>query len=94
VLNRAAEPSSIDPGAPRIRAVEHLVLHREPISFRELCQRAVPEETRYLILDLDRTVHLGRNMGELRKRPNSERRSAGRSSSTSRAKRRLRLTDR
>ncbi len=47
------------------RVVDRLVIHGEPISFRELCQRAVPEETRYLILDLDRTVHLGRNMGEL-----------------------------
>ncbi len=52
-------------GERRTRVVDRLVIHGEPISFRELCQRAVPEETRYLILDLDRTVHLGRNMGEL-----------------------------
>jgi hypothetical protein len=45
--------------------VDRLAIHGRPISFRELCQRAVPQETRYLILDLDRTVHLGRNMGEL-----------------------------
>jgi hypothetical protein len=52
-------------GERRTRVVDRLVIHGEPITFRELCQRAVPEETRYLILDLDRTVHLGRNMGEL-----------------------------
>jgi hypothetical protein len=35
------------------------------VDFRELCRRAIPPDARYLVLDLDRTVHLGRNMGEL-----------------------------
>lgn len=47
------------------RVVERVVLHGPPVSFRELCARAVPPSTRYVVLDLDRTIHLGRNMGEL-----------------------------
>ncbi|HET9596805.1 MAG TPA: haloacid dehalogenase-like hydrolase, partial [Anaeromyxobacteraceae bacterium] len=47
------------------RFVERATLHGEAVTFRELCRRAVPAETRFLVLDLDRTVHLGRNMGEL-----------------------------
>jgi hypothetical protein len=52
-------------GTRYARMVERLVIHGAPVAFRELCRRAVPQDTRYLILDLDRTVHLGRNMGEL-----------------------------
>ncbi len=48
-----------------IRAVDRLVVHGEHLSFRELCAAAVPPTTRYLVLDLDRTLHLARNMGEL-----------------------------
>lgn len=51
--------------AHRMRIVDRLVIHGAPVDFRELCRRAVPEETRYLVLDLDRTLHLARNMGEL-----------------------------
>ncbi len=51
--------------APLTRLVDRLVIHGPPISFRELCARAVPESTRLLVLDLDRTMHLARNMGEL-----------------------------
>lgn len=51
--------------APRTRVVPRLVLHGAPITFRELCERAVPRDTETIVLDLDRTVHLGRNMGEL-----------------------------
>lgn len=47
------------------RVVDRLVLHGRPVSFRELAERVIPPDTRYLILDLDRTLHLGRNMGEL-----------------------------
>lgn len=64
MLNRELHPAALGAG-PTTRLVERLVLHGEPIGFRELCRRAVPEQARYLILDLDRTVHLGRNMGEL-----------------------------
>ena len=53
------------PDAPRTRLVESFWIAREPIAFRELCERAVPPDTRLLVLDLDRTLHLGRNMGEL-----------------------------
>jgi hypothetical protein len=59
----AAAPITAD--APRTRPADRLVLYGEPVSFRELCRRAVPENANYLVLDLDRTLHLGRNMGEL-----------------------------
>jgi hypothetical protein len=38
--------------------------HGAPLSFRELCMRVVPDGARYLVLDLDRTVHFGINLGE------------------------------
>src|SRR6516164_2373050 len=47
------------------RVVDSIWIGRTPVSFRALCERAVPPETRLLVLDLDRTLHLGRNMGEL-----------------------------
>ncbi|MFO0554422.1 MAG: hypothetical protein U0271_38930 [Polyangiaceae bacterium] len=53
------------PPTAHVRLVDRLVLHGEPLSFREVCRRAVPTTARYVVLDLDRTVHLGRNMGEL-----------------------------
>jgi len=40
------------------------VHHGEVPSFRELCARVLTQETRYLVLDLDRTIHLGRDLGE------------------------------
>src|SRR5678815_3119093 len=47
------------------RVVDRFAVHGTPIEFRTLCERTIPPETRYLVLDLDRTLHLGRNMGEL-----------------------------
>ncbi len=47
------------------KLVPRLELHGPPIDFRELCLRALPSDTQYLVLDLDRTVHLERNFGEL-----------------------------
>ncbi|MCC6899448.1 MAG: hypothetical protein IT377_10765 [Polyangiaceae bacterium] len=47
------------------RLVDRLVLHEGPIEFATLAQRMISNRARYLILDLDRTLHLGRNMGEL-----------------------------
>jgi hypothetical protein len=52
-------------GTRQTRLADRLVIHGEPIDFRELCRRAVPANARYLVLDLDRTTHLARNMGEL-----------------------------
>ncbi len=52
-------------GAHRTKIVERLAIHGTPIDFRTLCERVVPPETRYLVMDLDRTLHLNRNMGEL-----------------------------
>jgi hypothetical protein len=49
----------------RVRIVDSIWIARTPLAFRALCERAVPPETRLLVLDLDRTLHLGRNMGEL-----------------------------
>jgi hypothetical protein len=44
--------------------VDRLVHHGEVASFRELCARVLTPATRYLVLDLDRTIHLGRDLGE------------------------------
>lgn len=33
-------------------------------SFRDLCRRVLTSKTRYLVLDLDRTIHLGRDLGQ------------------------------
>lgn len=48
-----------------VRVVERAIVHGVPVDFRTLVDRVVPTTTRYLVLDLDRTLHLGRNMGEL-----------------------------
>ena len=50
-------------GSPN-RLVDRLVHHGEIASFRELCARVLTPKTRYLVLDLDRTIHLGRDLGE------------------------------
>ncbi|MGB5811400.1 MAG: hypothetical protein WBG86_12760 [Polyangiales bacterium] len=50
---------------PGMRVVDRFVDHGPPLSFRELCARVVEEGCDYLLLDLDKTTHLGRNMGEL-----------------------------
>jgi len=54
-----SEPSST------MRVVDRFVDHGPPLSFRELCARVVEDGCDYLILDLDKTTHLGRNLGEL-----------------------------
>jgi hypothetical protein len=46
------------------RLVDRLVRHGEVASFRELCTRVLTPKTRYLVLDLDRTIHLGRDLGQ------------------------------
>ncbi|NNE17055.1 MAG: hypothetical protein HKN10_01140, partial [Myxococcales bacterium] len=48
-----------------MRVVDRYVDHGAPLSFRNLCARVLREEHDYLILDLDKTTHLGRNLGEL-----------------------------
>lgn len=52
-------------GRSATRVVELAWISREPMAFRTLCERAIPPEARLVVLDLDRTLHLGRNMGEL-----------------------------
>lgn len=49
----------------RFELVDRVVLHEAPLSFGELADRVIGPSTRFLVLDLDRTVHLARNMGEL-----------------------------
>ena len=44
-------------------AVDRFVDHGAPLSFRELWERVVPDQPDYLLLDLDKTTHLGRNLG-------------------------------
>jgi len=47
------------------RCVDRIAILGAPVDFRELCERALPPGTRYVVFDLDRTLHFGRNMGEL-----------------------------
>ncbi len=35
------------------------------MTFRALCEQVLPPDTRFLVLDMDRTVHFARNIGEL-----------------------------
>jgi len=51
--------------SPEMRVVDRYVDHGAPLSFRDLCDRVLRKEHDYLILDLDKTTHLGRNLGEL-----------------------------
>ena len=51
--------------AKPFRVIPKLTIHGEPINFRELCRRSVPKEADYLVLDVDHTTHLHRNLGEL-----------------------------
>ncbi len=48
-----------------LAVVPSLTRHGAPIPFGKLADRVLEPETRYLVLDLDRTVHLGTNLGEL-----------------------------
>ncbi|MEZ4436285.1 MAG: hypothetical protein R3F65_28130 [bacterium] len=52
-------------GESHARCVDRLVVHGPPIDFATLARRAIPSDTTHLVLDLDRTTHLGRNLGEL-----------------------------
>ena len=45
------------------RVVERLAIHPHPKTFRSVCRDVVSRSTRYLVLDLDRTVHSGINLG-------------------------------
>ena len=48
-----------------MKVAERVFVVREPVSFRELCETMVPANARYVVFDLDRTLHFGRNIGEL-----------------------------
>jgi hypothetical protein len=58
-------PRSRPDGGELTRLVDRLSLLGAPVDFRALCELVVPPETRFVVFDLDRTLHLGRNMGEL-----------------------------
>lgn len=47
------------------RLVDALSIHGEPLTFQALLRQVLTPRTRYLVLDLDGTTHLGRNLGEL-----------------------------
>jgi hypothetical protein len=47
------------------RVVDSLTVFDEPLDFRSLCARVIGANTDYLVMDLDRTTHLDRNLGEL-----------------------------
>lgn len=46
------------------KVVDRLSIHGAT-DFFSLCERIITPETRYLVLDLDRTIHFGHNVGEL-----------------------------
>lgn len=48
-----------------MRVIQKLTLHGAPLSFRELSKRTIPKDADYLVLDVDHTTHLHRNLGEL-----------------------------
>ncbi len=48
-----------------MRVVDRFVDHGPPLSFPDLCRRVLDDAHDYLILDLDKTTHFGRNLGEL-----------------------------
>lgn len=56
-------PRTISPSRAN-RLVDRLVQHGELASFRDLGARVLSPMTRFLVLDLDRTIHLGRDLGE------------------------------
>lgn len=45
------------------RLVDRIVLHGET-DFRSVCRQVLTPQTRYIVFDLDRTIHHGRNVGE------------------------------
>lgn len=48
-----------------LRVVDKWVDHGAPRPFREVLHEVISPQTRYVVFDLDRTMHLGHNMGEL-----------------------------
>ncbi|HUJ29163.1 MAG TPA: haloacid dehalogenase-like hydrolase [Myxococcales bacterium] len=48
-----------------MKVAESLLVLGEPVGFRALCERFAPAGARYFVFDLDRTLHYGRNIGEL-----------------------------
>ncbi len=48
----------------RYRPVARHVVHPQPLAFRTLAAAAIPSTTRFIVLDVDRTLHFARNMGE------------------------------
>ena len=48
-----------------LRVVDKWVDHGAPRPFREVLHEVISPHTRYVVFDLDRTMHLGHNMGEL-----------------------------
>ncbi len=59
------QKSTMAPPKKYRRVVDKLTLHESPLSFRTLCEAAIPKDTKYIIFDLDKTTHLNRNLGEL-----------------------------
>ena len=55
----------LQPKSESLRFVDRWLLGRRPIEAHELLQEVVDSSTRYLVLDLDKTIHKNRNIGEL-----------------------------
>ncbi|MCA9519913.1 MAG: hypothetical protein KC609_03030 [Myxococcales bacterium] len=46
------------------RIVDAVQIHEQPLTPEQLFARVITDETKYLVLDLDRTIHRGINIGE------------------------------
>ena len=46
------------------RFVDKLAIYDQPAAISKLLSETINDNTRYLVLDLDKTVHRGRNLGE------------------------------
>ncbi|MBU1238935.1 hypothetical protein KKF84_12435 [Myxococcota bacterium] len=47
------------------RIADRVVLHGEYLTAGDLFQKVITEKTKYLVMDMDKTIHLGRGLGEL-----------------------------
>jgi hypothetical protein len=57
--------STPDAKGEHTKVVDQLVIHGGELLPGDLLERVVTKNTKYLVLDMDKTTHLGRNLGEL-----------------------------
>ncbi len=55
----------LQPKSESLRVVDRFFIGRDALTAEELLAQVVDSDTKYLVLDLDKTIHRKRNMGEL-----------------------------